>query len=169
MIKFKTRKKQLEELKESIIKEKRELLNLKEIMENNHPKININHVYVFEEYGKYYIVKYIATKIRARLLGGRGPLADGYESKLIDIFTNKPVYIKTAKTTIQRKETVFENEELTKYHYANVTPICEIEPNLLAYLNKEVPLYVLQKIYYRLNNIDISSDLFNRPKTRILK
>mgnify|MGYP003469152936 CR=1 FL=1 len=39
-----------------------------------------------------------------------------------------------------------------------------MKPNLLAYLDKKVPLYVLQNLYYKLNNIDINSKIFDTPK-----
>lgn len=158
--------KQIKKLQE----EKEELLRLKEIMEGTSPKIDITYVYVFEENGFNYIVKSCATKIRARLLNGKGPMADGYESTLVDVLTNKVIYKKTSRSLINKTEKIFEDDTFTKFHYAYLTPICEKEPDLLAYIDKKVPLYVLQRLYYKLNNIDLSSPLFELPNsTKTLK
>lgn len=159
-------KRKLQEQRDELQKEKEELLRLKEIMESSHPKIDITYVYVFEEHGFSYIVESHATKIRARLLNGKGPMADGYESTLVDIFTKKIVYKKTSLELINMKEKIFEDETFKYFHYADITPICEKEPNLLAYTDKKVPLYVLQRLYYKLNNIDLSSPLFELPQTQ---
>lgn len=169
----KRRKEQLHELNEQrqlLEQEKNELLKLKEIMEGNYPKIDITYVYVFEEQNINYLVMYRADKIKGRLLNGKGPIADGYDSKLIDIFTNKVIYHKCSKNLITRTEKVFEDSEYKKFHYANLIPICEKEPNLLAYIDKQVPLYVLQRVYYKLNNVELSSPIFkNISEVRTLK
>lgn len=161
-------KKILEEIKEErrkLTEEKDELIKLKEIMSNSHPKVDITYLYVCEEKGIYYIGKLYEEKIRGKLYGGKGPMSDGYEATFVDIFTQKVIFKKSSKERITRKVCIFEDDTLRNYHYIHLTPICEIEPNLLAYLDKKVPLYILQFLYYKLNNIDLNSWVFNIPKT----
>lgn len=164
---FKNKKllKQIEEERKKLNEEKEELLRLKEIMTSSYPKIDITYVYVCEENGMYYIGKLYEKKIRARLLGGKGPMSDGYEATLLDIFNKNVIFTKASRERVGRKVCIFEDDTLRNFHYIYLTPISEIEPNLLAYFDKKVPLYVLQNLYYKLNNIDLSSKIFNEPKT----
>ena len=161
-------KKILEEIKEErrkLSEEKEEILKLKEIMTSSYPKIDISYVYLCEEKGIYYIGKLYEKKIKGRLYGGKGPLSDGYEATFVDIFNKNIIFKKGSRDKIGRKVCIFEDDTLRNYHYVHLTPICEIEPNILAYLDKQVPLYVLQNLYYKLNNIDINSKIFDTPKT----
>lgn len=160
-------KKILEEIKEEkrkLEKEKQELLKLQEIMSSSYPKIDITYLYVCEENGRYHIGKLYEEKIRGRLYGGKGPISNGYEATFVDIFNQNIIFKKGSRDRIGRKVCIFEDDTLRNYHYVHLTPICEIEPNLLAYLDKKVPLYVLQNLYYKLNNIDINSKIFDTPK-----
>jgi len=157
----------LEEIKEEkrkLEKEKQELLKLQEIMSSSYPKIDITYLYVCEENGRYHIGKLYEEKIRGRLYGGKGPISNGYEATFVDIFNQNIIFKKGSRDRIGRKVCIFEDDTLRNYHYVHLTPICEIEPNLLAYLDKKVPLYVLQNLYYKLNNIDINSKIFDTPK-----
>lgn len=164
---FKNKKllKEIEEERKKLEKEKQELIKLQEIMTGSYPKIDITYVYVCEENGIYYIVKLYEEKIRGRLYGGNGPMSDGYEFTFVDIFSQNVILTKCSRDKIGRKVCIFENDTLKNYHYIYLTPICEMEPNILAYMDKKVPLYVLQNLYYKLNNIDLNSEIFDKPKT----
>lgn len=163
---FKNKKilKQIEEERRKLNEEKEELLKLQEIMTYSYPKIDITYVYVCEENGIYHIGKLYEEKIRGRLYGGKGPMSDGFEATLVDIFNQNIIFKKGSKDRIGRKVCIFDDDTLRNCHYVYLIPICEIEPNLLAYLDKKVPLYILQKLYYKLNNIDINSSLFDKHK-----
>lgn len=165
MFKSKKKLKKIEEERKKINEEKEELLKLKEFMSNSYPNIDISYVYVCKENDMYHIGKLYEKKIRGRLYNGKGPIADGYETTLVDVFNRKVIFSKCQRDRIERKICIFEDDTLKKYHYVYLTPICEIEPNLLAFLDKKVPLYVLQNLYYKLNNINLNSKIFDKPKT----
>jgi len=165
MFENKKRKRELQELEEQkkeLTREREELLKIKEIMEDKSPKIDITDVYVFEINGISYIVKYYVDRIRGQLLSGR--VTNGYRSTLVDIFTKKIIHQKDSLAKIKRKEAVFGGDYKTDLHYAYLTPICEKEKSLLAYIDKKVPLYVLQRLYYKLNDVDLSSQLLENPQ-----
>ena len=165
MLKYKKILQQIQEERRKLSEEKEELLRLKEIMTSSYPKIDISYVYICEENGIYYIGKLYEEKIRGRLYGGKGPMSEGYEATFVDIFNKNIIFKKSSRKKISRKVCIFEDDTLRNYHYIHLTPIYEKEPNLLAYLYKQVPTYILQNLYYKLNNININSDIFNKPKT----
>ena len=49
-------------------------------------------------------------------------------------------------------------------YFAYFYPIHEVDRNLLAYINKQVPLYILQQLYYRLNRIDVNAKILKKEK-----
>ena len=146
-------KKEIEENLKKIEKEKHELLFIKEILENSLPKIDVTDLYVWEENGIYSIVKLEVKNIIAK--DCFDILNNGFESTLIDIFTNKIVYKKTAIDKINRKQFIA-GETLYEGHYAYLYPLYDADRNILAFVDKMVPQYVLQQLYYKLNNIDVN-------------
>lgn len=155
MFKRKKIKKQIEALE----LEKKELLFIKQQLEDSTPKINISDIYVWKASGVYSLVKLDIKKIVGRTWGGIGRLTEGYESTLIDIFSNNVVYQKSSIKKISRNEFVKDGE-----YYALLLPLHEVDNNLLAYANKEVPMYVLQQLFYKLNNVDVNAYKLKKQK-----
>ena len=83
---------------------------------------------------------------------------------LVNVFNQNVIFNKGSKDRIGKKVCIFDDNTYTNHHYVYLMPICEVEPSLLAYLDKKVPLYVLQNLYYKLNRIDINSEIFDLPK-----
>ena len=147
-------KKRLMEIKEArneLENEKKELLFIKKLLEDQTPKIDISNVFVWYDNGLYSLVRLEVKKIKGKNCFGN--IEDGYESNLIDIFSNCLVYRKTAVDTINSKEYVSTGEG---GRYANLYPIHKFYTDILVYADKKVPLYVLQQLYYRLNNVDVN-------------
>ncbi|MBQ3020689.1 MAG: hypothetical protein IJD92_00515 [Bacilli bacterium] len=144
----------IETARKKLEEEKQELLFIKEYLEDKSPKIDISNIYVWEDAGVYSIVQLEVQKIRGK--DWIGIETDGYLSTLIDIFTNNVVYQKSNLEKIKRKEFI-SGENLYDGYYAHLISLYEVDRNLLAYADKKVPLYVLQKLYYRLNNVDLKS------------
>ena len=159
-------KKMLECIKEERLKlekEKEELLFIKECLNNDSPKIDISDLYIWHDKGIYYIVRLDVTYIKGRTFGGVGKIAYGYDSILTDIFTNRIIYQKTATEKINNKQYIRGNS-LEDGYFAYFYPIHEADRNLLAYTNKQVPLYILQQLYYRLNRIDVNAKILKKEK-----
>lgn len=154
-------KKKMEQLKKELEQEKQQLLLIKEQLEDTSPKIDIYDVYIWENKGIYNIVKLYIQNIRGNTWRGFGPVKNGYESTLVDIFSNHTVYQKSSTMKIEKEEYVA-GETLAEGYYAHLIPICEIEPNLLAYADKKVPLYVLQQLYYNLNKVDVNASILKK-------
>mgnify|MGYP003502473020 CR=1 FL=1 len=79
----------------------------------------------------------------------------GYKTTLINIFDNSIVHQKKSTYELFREENIFDDDN--KSHPITCYPIYEVEPSLLAYADKKVPMYVLEQIYFRLNNINVNS------------
>ena len=138
------KRKQLEKIKEEIIKEKKELEEIKKILEDKSEKIDISNTYVFTYGGLSYLVNiennyphYVAT----------------------DIFSKNIIFEFTTYEMINNQKTVVDME-INKYYnekdrYANITPILELDNNLIKYVDKMVPSYVLQQLLYKLNNLSV--------------
>ena len=152
-------KKRLQEIE----KEKQELLFIKQQLEDITPKVDISNIYVWKENRIYSIVKLDIQKIRGTCAFLGGKEVDGYESTLIDIFSNNVIYQKDSIEKIKREEYI-PGKELGQGHDALVLPIHEVDKNILAYTDKKVPLYVLQQLYYKLNNIDINAYALKKQK-----
>ena len=150
---------------EQIKQEKEELEKIKEILEDTNPKIDISNVYVLEKKGIYYLVYKQVQPIVGRSLSGIGPLSKGYSSKLIDIFDNQIVYEKSSIRELEKKELLQEIPgDRSTYYYIYIIPIIELEPNLLVYIDKKVPLYVLIQLYYKLNKVNVNAKVLKKEK-----
>ena len=146
---FKSKKK-LEEIE----KIKKELNYIKEQMGEENKLIDINNLYVWECNGKFNIVNLDIKEIYGRTWIGAEVKA--YKSTLKDIFTNEVIYILRNTRKIRSREKINDGN---KQHIAYLKPICKVNKKLKLYPNKKVPLYVLKRISYQINNIDISNVL----------
>lgn len=142
-------KQQLERLKEQLLFIQKELNDIS-------PRINIENTYVWEVNGICNFVNLHVHKIYGKTFGGLGPIREGYHSVLTDIFTNKVVYEKQSLDGICEKEFVKEDHTNNSY-FAYFYPIYEIDHNLLAYVDKQVPLYILQSLYFDINHINMKA------------
>lgn len=152
-------KKRLQEIE----KEKQELLFIKQQLEDITPKVDISNIYVWQAKGIYNIVKLDIQRIRGIGAFTGGKEVDGYESTLVDIFSNNVIYQKVSMEKIKRVEYIA-GERREKGYEAILMPLHEIDKNILAYTDKKVPLYVLQQLYYKINNIDINTYTLKREK-----
>ena len=146
---FKSKKK-LEEIE----KIKKELNYIKEQMGEKNKLIDINNLYVWECNGKFNIVNLDIKEIYGRTWIGAEVKA--YKSTLKDIFTNEVIYILRNTRKIRSREKINDGN---MQHIAYLKPICKVNKKLKLYPNKKVPLYVLKRISYQINNIDISNVL----------
>lgn len=155
-------KKRLIEIKEKeeyLEKLKKELLFIKQNLEDTTPKIDISDLYIWSENGLNSIVRLNVKKIHGRTIFGD---EDGYESTLVDIFSNKIIYTKSSVDLITSKQWV--DKSYKEGYYAYLTPLHKFDNNILAYADKKVPLYVLQQLYYKLNNVDINGCVLKNNK-----
>ena len=139
---------------------KQELEFIKNQLEETSPKIDITNVYVFEKNGIYSFVRLQVEKIEGLWLNTFQ--VEGYLSTLTDIFSNQIIFEKCARNHIDKKEIIIDNNQTISW--ASIKPIYEIEHNLLAYIDKKVPQYVLQQLYYKLNNIDLNCPILKKTK-----
>ena len=145
---------QIEQSRKQLESEKQELLFIKEQLENSTPKVDVSNIYVWKDKGLCSIVRLDVEKFRGRNWGGIGQVVDGYLSTLTDIFSGNIIYQRSATEIIQRKQYI-RGKTLADGYDAYLLPLHEVDNNLLAYTDKKVPLYVLQQLYYRLNNVDV--------------
>lgn len=153
-------KQEIIELKKELESVKKENMFLKhriQSTEETEPLINISDVYIFKIDGIYKIVKLVIKDIIGNSLFEKN--ISGYESKLIDIFSGLTIYSKTSKIILSPK--YFEDCKNYK-----LIPIYKVESALLAYTNNLVPIYILKRLYYSLNQVDLSSPILN-PKSKI--
>ena len=161
MFKSKKIEKQIQKL-EAI---KQEIEFIQNQLKETSPKIDITDVYVFEKDGVYSLAKLHVENIDGLWLNKFH--VDAYLSTLTNIFTNEIIFEKCARSHIDKKELVIERDQKKQYkkqYWVNIFPIYEIEHNLLAYTDKKVPLYVLQRLYYKLNNIDLNCPILKKQK-----
>ena len=149
-------KQQLEKISQQIECEKQQLLFIKEQLEDSTPKVDDSNIYVWQNKGLYSIVRLKIENIVGRNWGGTGNVVNAYESTLIDIFTDKVIYQRSATETIQREEYI-SGKTLRDGYYAFLIPLHEVDNNLLAYTNKQIPIYILQQLYYKLNNVNVNA------------
>lgn len=154
---------EIKEQREILEQEKQELLFIKEQLENSQDKIDVSNIYVWENGGVYSIVRLEVTKIRGRNFSGYGKLVDGYHSTLTDIFSNQVIFQKDSECKIKSEELIRTDSIETSY-FARLYSLYEVDKNLLAYTDKKVPLYVLQKLYYKLNNVDTNAYILKKEK-----
>lgn len=146
-------KEELIKLLEEIKKEKNDFLKMQEAMYCSFTDdcIDISNVYVMFCDGIYSLVK-----LEVQDIVGDTPFQKkvaGIKSTLIDIFTEQVIYTKSSIEPLNSTETISELNELKRVY---ITPICQKNRKLLLYADKNVPKYVLQKYYYKLNNIDLT-------------
>jgi len=161
MFRHKKRLKELEDARLELEKEKQELLFIKEQLDNTMSKMDISNVYVWYDNDVYSIVRLEVENIQGRACRGHGKRVNGYRSTLIDIFTNDVLYQKCSVDKIGSRELIL-NESLTDNHYAYLSPIYTVDRNILAYTDKMVPMYVLQQLYYKLNNVDVNAKILKK-------
>ena len=146
-------------------KEKKELLKIKELLEDKTAKIDISNVYVWNFDGISYLVRYYTKPIEGISLNDTIILRDYFESTLIDIFSEQVVYKKYSPQLIKERELVKDLSVRYTNKYASFKHILDVDRELLAFPDKKVPKYILQKKYYSLNNIDITkSKVLNKVK-----
>lgn len=93
-----------------------------------------------------------------------GEYIEGYSSTLTDIFTNEVIYQKNSANMIERREKKINYKNPSDSYYAKFFPLFGADKNLLAYTDKKVPLYVIQQLYYRLNNVDVNAPVLKKIK-----
>ena len=157
------KRKKIQKEIEKLELEKKELLFIKEQLDVSTPKIDISNIYVWKDKGLCSIVRLDVQKFCGRNWGGAGKEVDGYFSTLTDVFSNNIVYQKSSTEIIQRKQYI-SGKTLSDGYYAFLLPLHEADNNLLAYANKQVPLYVLQQLFYRLNNVDANAHELKKQK-----
>ena len=159
-------KKQLEKIKYQLQIEKQELYFIKEQLEDMTPKVDVSNVYIWKDKNICSIVRLNTQKIRGRCFAGGGSEVEGYSSTLVDIFTNNIVFKKNSRQRINENEIMVENKYSSsqEYYYAQLIPLYEIDNNILAFADKKVPLYVLQQLYYKLNNVDVNDYVLKKIK-----
>jgi len=152
---------------------KLELLKIKEILDDQSPKIDISELYVWTLRNISYIVKKEEQKIVGASMWGLRQNVNGFHSKLIDIFNHQTIYEKSSERKIERREYVgdlksnvytsngsYSLEDQTGF----LIPILEVEPDLLMYADRQVPIYVLQQLLYKLNDVDIKNPVLQKNK-----
>ena len=89
-----------------------------------------------------------------------------YKMGVIGMVTDsdgKVIYQRSATETIQRKEYI-SGKTLRDGYYAFLIPLHEVDNNLLAYTNKQIPIYILQQLYYKLNNVNVNALTLTQKK-----
>lgn len=156
---FKKQKLILEENKktlENIKREKEELLEIKRMLEDNSEKVNITNVFLLNRKGHFNFVELKSTKISGTTALSKGRVIDGYHSELIDIFSRVIVYEKNHVDPIQTEEYVA--DRYGDCYKAYLNPITMADKNLLKYVDNMVPKVVLQRLFYKVNNVDITNE-----------
>ena len=87
---------------------------------------------------------------------------------MIDIFSKQIIYEEFNEGILK------EDFHIGKYNKCNsknndyiakLIPILEVEPNLLAYSDRNVPIYILERLNYKINNIDVKAPILQKlPK-----
>lgn len=151
---------QIDQEKQQLETIKQELIFIKSNLEDKTPKIDVSNIYVWENNGLFSIVRLNEVKL---------PVTPHSKSlvvsSLIDIFTNNVIYKKCSLYKVQRCEYISADIGEAGY-YAHFYPIYDVDNNILAYADKKVPLYILQQLYYKLNNVDINADILKKTKSK---
>lgn len=138
-------KRELENLRKEIERQKQELLKIKEILDENSTKIDITNVYMLTLNNVKYFVRINSKKIIAY-----SPFFEknipANNIQLYDIFSNNCIF---EKTSLDSFEKIINNIKLKR--------IWEVNKSLLIYIDKMVPDYVLHQLFCNLNNIDLAS------------
>ena len=112
-------------------------------------KIDISNIYVLENKGFYYITKLFVKNIIGHCYGGKDILVYGYESTLINIFTNQIVFQKNSINPIMENE--FAKDEMGSY-YMHIYPIYKFDSDLLKFEDNLVPISILNELYCNINS-----------------
>jgi len=137
---------------ENIQKEKEELLEIKRMLEDNSEKVNITNVFLLNRNGHYNFVELKSEKIQGPTNRSRGKIVVGYHSELIDIFSRVIIYEKNSVKPIQSEEYISDRYGTYK---AYLHPVTSVDKNLLKYVDNMVPIVELQRLFYKLNKIDV--------------
>ena len=95
--------------------------------------------------------------------GGLGKEVDGYHSTLTNIFTNEVIFEKNSMNKIESEELI-RKDSLENSYFAHFFPIYAADRSILAYADKKVPMYVLQQLYYKLNNVNVNAQVLKKTK-----
>lgn len=157
-----------EKLKQTIIevrKEREQLEFIKSLLEDNSPKIDISNVYVFKNNKIKYLVRYEITDGRVEVPLEKVDRNERYQSNLRNILNNKIVY-KTFQKGILKRKIYIESSSLYNLkgeeYNAKLTPILEVDPNLLAYTDGLVPKYLLEQLSYKLNHVEVNAPVLQK-------
>lgn len=142
--------------------EKKQLMIIKSQLEDISPKIDISDVYVFEKKGIYSLVKLKVENIQGYNFSGYGKLVNGYKTTLIDLFNNEVVYQKQSIDKMNEKEYISRETIYDDSYFVYFYSIYKFAPYLLAYPDKKVPLYVLQQLYYNLNDVNLDYNILEK-------
>ena len=152
--KLKIKRKQLEKIKTEIIKEKKELEAIKMFLEDKSEKIDISNVYVFTYGGISYICE-LESNYKLSC----------YCNVFKDVFSKEKLFKVFSTNRLQNKVLMINSEYYNgKDKYAYVKPILDENHDLLKYVDRQVPSYVLQQYLYKLNNIYIDNSNFKKLK-----
>lgn len=163
MFNNKKRLQEIENAKKELEYQKQELQFIKDQMTDTSPKVDITCVHVVKKHGIEYLAKLFIESCTGK--NGLGVTVSGYKSTLVDIFSNQVIHEKTSIYHLQREEEVFiDSRNCRESYFITCTPICEVIPELLAYPDKQVPKYVLQQAYYRLNNVNVNSKILSKAE-----
>ena len=130
------KKRQSKEIENKLLeikREKEELLKIKELLEDKTSKVDISNIYVWKVDGISYLVRYYVKPIVGNLLGGAGRVGNGFESTLIDIFSEQIVYTKCSRELIKERELVKDRSGKYTNRYASFNHILDIDRELLVY------------------------------------
>ena len=124
---------------EQIENEKKELHLMKKVLEDSSPKVDISNLYVYEENRIYFIVERIDKETIGRAVY-YNKAVKCVRTTLIDIFTKKAIY---------------DELNLVKMTSSYLKPILSVDHSLLVFPDQKVPFYLLQQLFYKLNNISL--------------
>lgn len=147
MFNSKKRLEEIENAKKELEYQKQELQFIKDQLADASPKIDISYIHVLEKQKIKYLVKLFSEPYSGNT----------FKLTVVDIFSGNVIYKKISKEPIYRLD-------LDDNGFIFCTPICEVIPELLAYPNKQVPEYILQQAYYRLNNVNVNSEILSKAK-----
>jgi len=152
-------KKKLKEIEKKIKllqKEKVELLKIKEMLNDNSPKIDAAELFIFNNGKIKYIVRKEEKKIYSKVIKSKPT----YYIKLTNIFDNSVVFEhKSYEKYTNYINTYISGNNIKKGYLIKIQ---NIVPNILAYADNKVPIYVLQRLFYKLNDINLLSPILQK-------
>lgn len=155
MFQSKKRLKQIEELKETLNKEKQEILEIENQLSKSIPKISISNLYLVLEHG---VVRIGRLNVKSTT-DYRGKIQ--HYSVMTDIFNNDIIFEKYRKVDY---EVFISSLLLEEKHYIYLQPLYKVWEDILLYDDEKIPLYTLQQIYYELNELDVDDVLLKKHK-----